>query len=154
MATSVLQRSQIVRTLVVLAILCLVVVLLGTHTNANAAENGSRPLAKAAKTQQIQLAARSRKKNQRGSARSSKRSASKSDAAFRKYIADLWPQARAIGVSRTVFDQAFAGVRLDPAVLRPARAQSEFVKPIWSYLASSVSPKRISQGRDHSRRWE
>ncbi len=65
----------------------------------------------------------------------------------------MWPQARARGVSRAIFDQAFAGVRLNRAVLKPAGKQAEFVKPIWSYLTNSVSPRRISQGREHARRW-
>ncbi|MGE3247319.1 MAG: lytic murein transglycosylase [Beijerinckiaceae bacterium] len=76
-----------------------------------------------------------------------------SQAKFRAYIEALWPQARAMGVSRQVFDNAFRGMTLNTSVLRPHKAQAEFVKPIWSYINGSVNPRRISQGREHARRW-
>jgi lytic murein transglycosylase len=54
--------------------------------------------------------------------------------------ADLWPEAKTAGVSRPVFDRAFAGVTLDwtmpelqppgaPATLPPNDAQAEFRSP-------------------------
>jgi len=58
-----------------------------------------------------------------------------------------------MGVSRQVFDAAFRGVEFNRSVIRPARAQPEFVRPIWGYLDSAVSPERIAQGRKMAKQW-
>ncbi len=79
-----------------------------------------------------------------------------SEAAFRKFIADLWPLAEARGVSRTTFETAFKGVTFDPKIVALTNAQPEFVRPIWKYLASAVSKARIERGRakaDEERAW-
>ena len=68
-------------------------------------------------------------------------------AAFERWVERLWPQARAKGVSRAMFRSAFKGVSPDPEVLKRAEHQPEFVKPVWDYLASAVSPERIANGR-------
>ncbi len=70
-----------------------------------------------------------------------------SDAAFHKFVAELWPLAKARGVSRATFDAAFRGVRFDPKILAYTKNQPEFVRPIWQYLASAVSSARIEHGR-------
>jgi membrane-bound lytic murein transglycosylase B len=70
-----------------------------------------------------------------------------SEAPFRKFIAELWPLAEAHGVSRATFDAAFKGVTFDPKIVSYTKAQPEFVKPIWQYLASAVSSARIERGR-------
>jgi lytic murein transglycosylase len=70
-----------------------------------------------------------------------------SEAAFEKFVADLWPLAEARGVSRATFEAAFKGVTFDPAVVARTRAQAEFVRPIWQYLASAVTNARIERGR-------
>lgn len=67
--------------------------------------------------------------------------------AFRSFVGSLWPQASRMGVSRKTFEAAFAGVTPDPAVLAKTKSQAEFVKPVWDYLASAVSSKRIDTGR-------
>lgn len=69
------------------------------------------------------------------------------DRAFAKFVADLWPLAEAKGVSRKTFDVAFKGVAFDPRIISLTNSQAEFVKPIWQYLASAVSPSRIERGR-------
>jgi len=66
---------------------------------------------------------------------------------FREYIASLWPLAEERGVSRPTFDKAFAGVFFDPKVVAMTEAQPEFVRPIWDYIASAVSPERVERGR-------
>ncbi len=66
---------------------------------------------------------------------------------FRDYIASLWPLAEQRGVSRPTFYAAFAGVSFDPKVVAMTEAQPEFVRPIWDYVASAVSPDRIERGR-------
>jgi membrane-bound lytic murein transglycosylase B len=69
-------------------------------------------------------------------------------ATFRAFIETLWPLAEARGVSRPTFDSAFAGVSFDPKVAANAFSQPEFVRPIWDYVTSAVSPDRIARGRD------
>jgi membrane-bound lytic murein transglycosylase B len=67
--------------------------------------------------------------------------------AFRAFVDALWPLAEQRGVSRTTFDRAFAGVSFDPKVVANAQSQPEFVRPIWDYVASALSPERIARGR-------
>ncbi|MNZ55023.1 Membrane-bound lytic murein transglycosylase B precursor [compost metagenome] len=57
-------------------------------------------------------------------------------------------QALASGISARTFDQAFAGVEPDPAVIEADRSQPEFVRPVWQYLESAVSPLRVRNGQD------
>ena len=73
--------------------------------------------------------------------------ASTSARSFRLFIEALWPQAQARGVSRRTFDAAFKGVVYDPRVFAHTRTQAEFVKPIWDYLASAVSARRVERAR-------
>jgi membrane-bound lytic murein transglycosylase B len=70
---------------------------------------------------------------------------------FREFVDALWPLAQARGVSRAVFDRAFAGVTFDPKVVASAESQPEFVRPIWDYVMSAVSPDRVQRGRDRAR---
>src|SRR5580698_2256019 len=72
-------------------------------------------------------------------------------AAFRGFIETLWPLAEARGVSRPMFDSAFAGVAFDPTVVANAGSQPEFVRPIWDYVTSAVSADRVERGRDRAR---
>ena len=69
-----------------------------------------------------------------------------SDAQFRTFVTGLWPDARKAGVSRTTFDTAFKSLTPDPSVLKIIGRQAEFVKPIWHYIDSAVSPTRIERG--------
>jgi membrane-bound lytic murein transglycosylase B len=72
---------------------------------------------------------------------------------FSAYVEAIWPAARAKGVSRRTFDAAFAGVAPDPKVIELTGKQSEFVKPIWDYMASAVSDKRLDKGRAMATQW-
>src|SRR3984885_13111667 len=72
-------------------------------------------------------------------------------AAFRGFIETLWPLAEARGVSRPMFDSAFAGVTFDPTVAANAGSQPEFIRPIWDYVAGAVTADRIQRGRDKAR---
>jgi lytic murein transglycosylase len=75
------------------------------------------------------------------------------DRDFRAFLQGLWPLAKAKGVSRATFEQAFAGVSADPKIEELTRRQAEFVKPVWVYLGDAVTPQRIERGRDALRRW-
>lgn len=51
------------------------------------------------------------------------------------------------GISAAVFDRAFRDVRYNADVIARDRNQSEFVKPIWDYLASAASDTRVEAGK-------
>jgi len=70
-----------------------------------------------------------------------------SQAGFQRWVANFWPNARAAGISRSTYEQGFRGVGLDPAVLEKARYQPEFVRPLWDYVDSAVSEKRLENGK-------
>ena len=72
--------------------------------------------------------------------------------AFASFIASLWPDAQARGVSRALFDEIFQDMTPDPSLLKQHSSQAEFVKPMWSYLAGAVTPSRIATGQDMARR--
>jgi len=67
--------------------------------------------------------------------------------AFSNCVAQKWPAARRAGVTRATFDSATRGLRPDPETLKLVNRQSEFVKPIWEYLATAVSASRVTTGR-------
>ena len=68
------------------------------------------------------------------------------NAGFQRWIADFKVRAQAAGIKPEVLDQAFAGVQLDPKVIKRDRNQSEFTKTIWDYLSTAVSAARIKNG--------
>jgi lytic murein transglycosylase len=68
-------------------------------------------------------------------------------AGFPAFIRSLWPLAQARGISRATFDAAFQGLTPDLSVIALTRKQSEFVAPIWSYIASAVGGNRIARGQ-------
>jgi lytic murein transglycosylase len=91
-----------------------------------------------------------------GAKRAAAAAALKQEAAFRAFVAELWPLAEARGVKRATFDDAFAGVTFDPRIVAHTTNQAEFVQPVWVYLANAVSPARVAHGRakaDDVRPW-
>ncbi|MBZ6077384.1 lytic murein transglycosylase [Microvirga puerhi] len=72
---------------------------------------------------------------------------------FRSFVDGLWPQAKARGVSRATFDDAFRGVEPDPKIVALTKKQSEFVRPIWDYIEGSVSAQRLQRGRQMAAEW-
>jgi len=75
------------------------------------------------------------------------RASAASSVSFEAWRADFRSRARAAGVSERVFDAAFAGVTPNARVLELDGRQAEFVRPIWDYLDSAVSPTRVENGR-------
>lgn len=69
------------------------------------------------------------------------------EAGFAGFVAALWPDAKARGVSRQTFDAAFSGLTPDSSIVPLTRKQSEFAKPIWSYLDSAISGARLARGQ-------
>jgi lytic murein transglycosylase len=76
-----------------------------------------------------------------------------SQADFQRFVQSLWPAAKARGVSRGTFDEAFAGVAPDPKIIALTRKQSEFVRPIWDYINGALSAQRLERGRQMAAEW-
>ncbi|MEO1291915.1 MAG: lytic murein transglycosylase [Pseudomonadota bacterium] len=68
-------------------------------------------------------------------------------AGFRAWIRSFEGEARRAGIPRSIYQQAFADVRLNNAVLERDARQPEFATPIWDYLGLLVSDTRIGNGR-------
>ena len=71
----------------------------------------------------------------------------RADAELEAWLAGLWPEAAARGVSRTTFDAATTGLKLDPDVLVRLDRQVEHTRGVGDYLALLVTPERIEAGR-------
>ncbi len=70
------------------------------------------------------------------------------EAKFEAFIQTLWPLAKQAGISRQLFDQAFAGItEPDPVVLKLAKNQPEFTSTTSAYLEKAVTPIRIDTGQ-------
>ena len=74
--------------------------------------------------------------------------APRADLSFDRWVQNFWPAAKAAGISRPIYDAAFRGVTPDPDVLEKANNQPEFVTPLWQYVVTRVSEKRILAGRE------
>lgn len=76
------------------------------------------------------------------------------DAAFTKWIDDFYPIAAQAGIDKNIYDTVFAGVDApDPAVLKAARYQPEFITPVWDYLDNRVTEGSILKGRSLAREY-
>src|SRR5260221_14472693 len=68
---------------------------------------------------------------------------------FQSFVAGLWPEAAAQGVSRATFDAAFKGVDPDPQVIAATKRQPEYIRPTGAYIAALVSDGRIAAGKKY-----
>lgn len=66
---------------------------------------------------------------------------------FEDWRSQLRSDALAAGISAALFDRAFAGITLDPAVVAADSSQPEFTRPVWEYLDGAVSARRIANGQ-------
>lgn len=66
---------------------------------------------------------------------------------FAGFVATLWPAASSAGVSRAVFDRAFAGVQPNPRVIELSLRQPEFRRTLGDYVDVRTSNKRVTNGR-------
>lgn len=71
------------------------------------------------------------------------------DPKFMAFIQNtIWPRMKAAGVSKPLFDAAFAGItEPDPVVLKLADNQPEFTSTTSAYLEKAVTPIRIQTGK-------
>src|SRR3954449_10284456 len=82
--------------------------------------------------------------------------ASAADAAFTQFIASLWPEAQAAGVSRETFDRETRGLEPDyklPDLILPGRpatgapSQAEFVQVPSDYVKESSIARLAAAGQ-------
>ena len=66
---------------------------------------------------------------------------------FAEWQAGFRAQALQAGIPAAVFDNAFAGVTPDMAVIRADRSQPEFSRPVWEYIDGALSPLRVRNGQ-------
>jgi membrane-bound lytic murein transglycosylase B len=78
----------------------------------------------------------------------------KTPESFAPLIASLWPDAQARGISRKVFDLAFAGLTPDPRVAALTVRQPEYGAPVAAYLARIASAGRIEGAARKARDWK
>jgi membrane-bound lytic murein transglycosylase B len=72
---------------------------------------------------------------------------------FAKFLAKLWPDAQAKGVTRATFDAAFAGLTPDPRVIGATQKQPEYGKPVGAYVNAVASTERIATGLAKAAEW-
>ena len=75
------------------------------------------------------------------------------EVAFQKFVAELWKDAQAKGITRQTFNLAFAGVTPDPRVIAQTTRQPEQAKPMGAYVASLASPHRATAGLRKEAEW-
>lgn len=63
------------------------------------------------------------------------------------FIARLWPEAKARGVTREMFDRAFSEFSPDPTLGKLNAKQPEFERPLGAYVEERVTASRIETGR-------
>ncbi|MBX9756624.1 MAG: lytic murein transglycosylase, partial [Pseudomonadaceae bacterium] len=66
---------------------------------------------------------------------------------FAQWLAQFRQQALDAGIQPAVFDQAFAGVSPDEAVVKADNSQPEFTRPVWEYLDGAISAARVRRGQ-------
>lgn len=69
------------------------------------------------------------------------------DAKFYAFVKDFRATAIDHGISPEVYDRAMTGISLNQRVEELNLSQPEFVKPVWDYLDTAVSPKRVTDGQ-------
>ena len=72
---------------------------------------------------------------------------SSGDAKFDAFLAEARVTALAQGITPATFDSATAGIAPIPSIAALNANQPEFSKPVWSYLDSAVSPRRIADAK-------
>ena len=65
-----------------------------------------------------------------------------------QWVKSFWPTARDAGITSRTYNAALGNFKPDPEVLAKASNQAEFKREIWEYLDSTVTEKRIAEGRD------
>jgi membrane-bound lytic murein transglycosylase B len=72
---------------------------------------------------------------------------------FAAFVAALWPDAQAKGITRATFDLALNGVTPDPRVIAATKRQPEYGKPVGAYVNDIASRSRIANGQRKAKDW-
>ena len=72
---------------------------------------------------------------------------------FAAFVAELWPDAQAKGITRANFDLAINGVTPDQRVIAATKRQPEYGKPVGAYINDAVSAGRIKRGEAKGKEW-
>jgi membrane-bound lytic murein transglycosylase B len=75
------------------------------------------------------------------------------DQSFAAFVAELWPDAQAKGITRATFDSAMKAVTPDQRVINATTRQPEYGKPVGDYVNGAVSARRIALGQRKAREW-
>lgn len=75
-------------------------------------------------------------------------------AEFSTFVEHLRRDAMRQGVSRPVLDQVFESMTPDEHILALTQKQSEFSRPIWSYIDDATSAARVETGRNKLQQWD
>lgn len=67
---------------------------------------------------------------------------------FAQWVAGFRASALAAGIREATLRAALDNVQYLPRVVELDRAQPEFVRAVWDYLDSAVSPTRVSRGQE------
>jgi membrane-bound lytic murein transglycosylase B len=70
------------------------------------------------------------------------------DEKFAAFIRDFRAEAIAAGVTPETYDRSMSGLHRNQRVEQLTTEQPEFVRPIWQYLDSAVSPDRVEKGQE------
>ena len=71
----------------------------------------------------------------------------KQEQRFEEWVAAFRADAAKAGIGEATLDRALGDIHANPRVIELDQSQPEFVKPVWEYLAQSVSDKRVADGR-------
>jgi membrane-bound lytic murein transglycosylase B len=72
---------------------------------------------------------------------------------FAAFVAKLWPDAQAKGVTRANFDLALRGVTPDPRVIAATKRQPEYGRPFGVYVNAVANRRRIAEGEAKAKQW-
>lgn len=74
-------------------------------------------------------------------------------AKFQAFVHDFRDTAIKSGIAGETYDRSMAGISLNPRIQQLNLQQPEFVRPVWDYLDSAVSPERIARGQERMATW-
>lgn len=69
------------------------------------------------------------------------------EAYFLDWLNDFYARAVALGLPRSVVDQALSGLSSDPRVIAHDGAQPEFARPVGDYVRAQMSGGRVAAGQ-------
>lgn len=69
------------------------------------------------------------------------------DLKFDQFVRDFRAPALAAGISPATYDAAMGAIHRNVQVEMLNQEQPEFARPIWSYLDSAISPRRVADGQ-------